>query len=74
MKVIQGTCNSTIDLVKFTFKKKKKKNILTVVTLLKATLGVTWQIMPIILIRTNILNFSLISHIWTLEKYPKKKH
>ena len=36
---IQKTCNSTVDLVKFTF--RKKKNILTIVTLLKATLGVT---------------------------------
>ena len=59
MKVIQGTCNSTIDLVKFTFKKKKKN--LTIVTLLKGALGITWQIMPIIIIRTNILNLYLIS-------------
>ena len=39
MKVIRGTYNSTIDLVKFTFKKKKK--VLTILTLLKATLSVT---------------------------------
>ena len=70
MKVILGTCNSTIDLVKFTFKKKKK--VLTNLTLLIATLSVTWQIMPIILITTNIINSSLISYIWALEKYQKK--
>ena len=39
----------------------QEKNILTFVTLLKATLGVTWQIMPIIIIRIDILNLSLIS-------------
>ena len=45
--------------MKFTLKKK-----LTIVTLLKATLGVTWQIMPIIKIKIDIidiLNLSLIS-------------
>ena len=71
MKVIRGTCNSTIDLVKFTL--KKKKNILTFVTLLKTTLGVTSQIMPIIMIMMDILNLSLISQIWALEKYQKRK-
>ena len=58
MEVMQETCNSTVDLVKFTF---KKKNILTFVTLLKATLGVAWQSMPVIIIRTDILHLSLIS-------------
>ena len=62
MEVMQETCNSTVDLVKFTFK-KKKKNILIVVTLLKATLSVTWEIMLIIIIRTDILNLSLISRM-----------
>ena len=63
MEVMQETCNSTVDLVKFTLKKKKKKDILIVVTLLKATLSVTWQIMPIIKIKIDILNLSLISGI-----------
>ena len=40
--------------------KKKKKN-LTIVTLLKVTLSVTWQIMQIIKIKVDILNLSLIS-------------
>ena len=71
MKVIQRTCNSTIDLVKFTL---KKKNILTLVTLLKTALGVTWQIMPIIMLITNILNLSLICSIWAPKKHPKKKN
>ena len=71
MKVIQRTCNSTIDLVKFTL--KKKKNILTLVTLLKTTLGVTSQIMPIIMLITNILSLSLICSIWAPKKHPKKK-
>ena len=71
MKVIQRTCNSTIDLVKFTL--KKKKNILTLATLLKTTLGVTSQIMPIIMLITNILNLSLICSIWAPKKAPKKK-
>ena len=62
MKVIRRTCHSTIDLVKFTL--KKKKNILIFVTLLKTALGVTWQIMPTIMLITNILNLSLISSIW----------
>ena len=61
MEVMQETCNSTVDLVKFTLIKKKKKDILIVVTLLKATLSVTWQIMPIIKIKIDILNLSLIS-------------
>ena len=56
--------------MKFTF---KEKNNLTFVTLLKATVGVTWQIMPIIIIRTDILNLSLISRISALEKYKKEK-
>ena len=51
----------------------QEKNILTFVTLLKATVGLTWQIMPIIIIRTDILNLSLISRISALEKYIKEK-
>ena len=51
----------------------QEKNILTFVTLLKATMGLTWQIMPIIIIRTDILNLSLISRISALEKYKKEK-
>ena len=70
MKVIRRSCDSTIDLVKFTL---KKKNILTVVTLLKAALGVTWQIMPIIMVITDILNLSLISSICAPKKHKKKK-
>ena len=50
----------------------QEKNILTFVTLLKATVGLTWQIMPII-IRTDILNLSSISRISALEKYKKEK-
>ena len=49
--------------MKFTFK-KNIYIVLTVVTLLKATLSVTWQIMPIIKIKIDIidiLNLSLIS-------------
>ena len=73
MEVMQETCNSIVDLVKFTLIKKKKKDILIVVTLLKATLSVTWQIMPIIKIKIDILNLSLISGIKALEKYKKEK-
>ena len=51
----------------------EEKDILTFVTLLKATVGLTWQIMPIIIIRTDILNLSLISRISALEKYKKEK-
>ena len=51
----------------------QEKNILTFVTLLKAKVGLTWQIMPIIIIRTDILNLSLISRISALEKYKKEK-
>ena len=73
MKVIQRTCNLSIDLVKFTFK-KKKKNILTVVILLKGALGITWQIMPIIMVIIDILNLPFISSIWTPEKHKRKKN
>ena len=41
----------------------QEKYILNFVTLLKATMGLTWQIMPIIIIRKDILNLSLISRI-----------
>ena len=58
---------------KIHIKKKKKKNILTLATLLKTTLGVTSQIMPIIMLITNILNLSLICSIWA-QKAPKKKN
>ena len=71
MKVIRRSCDSTIDLVKFTL---KKKNILTLATLLKTTLGVTSQIMPIIMLITNILSLSLICSIWAPKKHPKKKY
>ena len=53
--------------------KRKKKNILTLATLLKTTLGVTSQIMPIIMLITNILNLSLICSIWAPKRHPKKK-
>ena len=43
------------------------------VTLLKAALGVTWQIMPIIMVITDILNLSLISSICAPKKHKKKK-
>ena len=66
MEVMQQICNSTVDFVKCTF---KKKNILTFVTLLKATVGLSWQIMQIIIIRTDMLNLSLISRISALGKY-----
>ena len=51
----------------------QEKYILNFVTLLKATMGLTWQIMPIIIIRTDILNLSSISIISALEKYKKEK-
>ena len=51
----------------------REKNILTFVTLLKATVGLSWQIMQIIIIRTDMLNLSLISRISKLEKYKKEK-
>ena len=51
----------------------QEKNILTFVTLLKATVGLSWQIMQIIIIRTDMLNLSLISRISKLEKYKKEK-
>ena len=51
----------------------QEKYILNFVTLLKATMGLTWQIMPIIIIRTDILNLALISRISALEKYKKEK-
>ena len=41
----------------------QEKYILNFATLLKATMGLTWQIMPIIIIRKDILNLSLISWI-----------
>ena len=39
------------------------------VTLLKAALGVTWQIIPIIMVITYTLNLSLIYSIWAPEKH-----
>ena len=55
--------------MKFTF----KKTILTIVTLLKPTLGVTWQIMPLIIIITDILNLYLISRTCTREVQKRTK-
>ena len=51
----------------------QEKYILNFVTLLKATMGLTWQIMPIIIIRKDILNLSIISRISAQEKYKKEK-
>ena len=51
----------------------QEKYILNFVTLLKATMGLTWQIMPIIIIRKDILNLSSISRISALEKYKNEK-
>ena len=51
----------------------QEKYISNFVTLLKATMGLTWQIMPIIIIRKDILNLSLISRISALEKYKNEK-
>ena len=51
----------------------QEKYILNFVTLLKATMGLTRQIMPIIIIRKDILNLTLISRISALEKYKNEK-
>ena len=55
-------------------KKKKKRSILTLVTLHKVALGVTWQIIKIIMLIKNILNLSLVSCILAPDKHQKKKN